>query len=115
MTNTKIIVGGHEITTNKVGSVHSITLPSDVSGQAYYVVTNGICHLYVTGLNFSGLNGKTITNVVPKAKLTAHGWFYQHNQLWVSSNSTDLCIYKLADIAIHGSMDYPVADDWVEN
>lgn len=126
MTNTHITVGGHKVTTNKVGQVKSVALNHsyvvDSYQSIYYVVNNGICVMtaYLDGL--TTLNTLTIIATgLPKPKMEISQ---------STSTSTDAILLRVNDSGGEGvlwamntsskiytyfNFTYPVADDWVES
>jgi hypothetical protein len=113
MTNTHITIGGHKITTNKVGQVHTATNGASATGTVRWTVSNGICFIGFT--NVSCPVNTTIATNVPQAKMG--GAIPLTNRLvWVTGNPTRLD--NGAQSALAGEyflFSYPVADDWVES
>ena len=126
MTNTHINVGGHKITTNKVGTTKSVALNHsyvvDSYQNIYYVVNNGICVMtaYLDGL--TTLNTLTvIATGLPKPKMEVSQ---------STPTSTDTVLLRVVASGNEGilkamntsskiysyfNFTYPVADDWVES
>ena len=115
MTNTHINVGGHKITTNKVGQVKTATNVSTASGTVQYVVANGICCLLLSNVTTTEGTGdwRNIATNIPKAKLGGLWILASGNQ--VRTNNTNVQVYKSNGNANYGMVSYPVADDWVES
>lgn len=124
MTNTHITLGGHKITTNKVGQVHSITtLLNGYTGTVVYCVTNGICHVATYGITASQvLSGVVkICEGLPKAKMSAFATRLASTNpvvesiIYINVNTTDLIGTSLQNLPLYLCISYPVADDWVES
>ena len=120
MTNTHITIGGHKVTTNKVGQVHTITSVSSgwtIVGYIKWCVINGFCYVIVWGVNASveGTN-QTVCSGLPEGKLlggsaSAPG----ANLCWVHTGGVlQADIYNTA-YGLYTSIVYPVADNWVES
>lgn len=126
MTNTHINVGGHKITTNKVGEVKDISnkLQTGISVTyfAQYKVVNGICFMSFWGLKGSSTGTLTMINA---------GDYPEPATAYRSTDTSD-AVTIFCDFPYSGSkamkvtvstantntfhaFSYPVADDWVEN
>ena len=119
MTNTHINVGGHKITTNKVGQVHTVTsgFQNSFTGTLYWGVTNGVCTLYFDGNapNTSN-NNRIIYSGVPKAKVSVLTPTYGSVAYAYVGTSGNVGLYKNNDgTYILFSLTYVVSDDWVES
>ena len=118
MTNTHINFGGHKVTTNKVGQVHTTTtLQNGFEGEVKWVVVNGICILDVSFRRASVEYTETIVcSGIPKAKTRMANDVSGGYRLIVNEGETDFkaCCY-IADMYSCGELTYPVADDWVES
>lgn len=121
MTNTHINVGGHKITTNKVGVNHKITtLETGFSGDLYWNVTNGICFVSVWGITVTGTGtNRAILKTLPKAKNTAVATIHYGNAIWgdwyITGGTTIIFVNNYTANLMYASLSYPVADDWVES
>ena len=122
MTNTHINVGGHKITTNKVGQVHTITnLLNGFTGTVRWVVTNGICTISISGVGRTSVQSSAVKLLenVPKAKIPAYvdcNNYTQNARLYIEANTTDLIFtYTTSTSSVWTTLVYPVADDWVES
>lgn len=119
MPNTHINVGGHKITTNKVGTVHTVTtgFETGFSGTITWQVTNGICFITtaVSGTS-TGIN-QVVYTAIPKAKIGAWAACYSNRGGIVAvENTTNLQASVLtANSTLYATLVYPVADDWVES
>ena len=115
----KIIVGGHEITTNKVGSVHTVTsLENSWSGTVRWCVTNGICVVSLAGVGRSGGASSPLkVCTVPKAKFACYmdcSYSSQTGRAYLEAGTTDLLLYSANSNSMYFTLVYPVADDWNE-
>ena len=121
MTNTHINVGGHKITTNKVGQVHEITsLESGFSGTLYWSVNNGICTVNVWNLSVTGTaTNRPIYKSLPKAKQSVVQALHLGNSLYgdwyIIAGTTQINLNNYIVGGMYASLTYPVADDWVES
>ena len=114
MTNTHINVGGHKITTNKVGQVHTATLINGATGTVKWCITNGTCHVYLANVKTNGAGTITISNDMPKAKLCGQNANVA-GDAYVYDDTTLLNVGNYGADALYFAFDYPVADDWVES
>ena len=117
MTNTHITIGGHKITTNKVGQVHTVTsLASGFTGAIIWCVTNGICvaSLWPLTPSAAGAN-QTVYSDMPKCKTGAVASVLDGGACYIQPNSTVLQIDVNNTNAKYFQIAYPVADDWVES
>lgn len=119
MTNTHINVGGHKITTNKVGTVHTVTsgFENGFTGTVQWCVTNGICCVQATLVRTSTGSALSVYTGLPKAKLGANvPAFNNRGSIYIDTNTNVLgCTVLAANQNLYSSMSYPVADDWVES
>ena len=124
MTNTHINVGGHKITTNKVGQVHSVTsgFSNGFAGIVKWVVTNGICTISAYGIYKAGTgNSIEILANIPKAKITVSNDVvlqsspFLHGHMYVNEAGTSLMGSPTNGVGEWNTLSYPVADDWVES
>lgn len=124
MTNTHINIGGHKITTNKVGSVHNITnkIQSGFTvNSASYVITNGICTVTCIRLAATATaTNKLMLVDLPKAKNTVY--FVCPSDFGVANlfghigtNETNVIVNINNTSNGYLTFSYPVADDWVES
>lgn len=129
MTNTHINVGGHKITTNKVGTVHNTTVnTTDFNsnfgndGVAYKVV-NGICSVLITQITPKTASislNKTLASGLPKCGLYTsypiwNASFQNIGYVFIDSNSVSITCHPTTGDMFWCSFVYPVADDWVES
>ena len=124
MTNTHINVGGHKITTNKVGEVHTVTsgFSNNYSGTINWCVINGICYVNVAVKSTTAYSGEqNIYAALPKAKLGyqyyrgIEGADYVYVQRITDASALVSGPYSTANRTMIVSCIYPVADDWVES
>lgn len=119
MTNTHINVGGHKITTNKVGQVHTVTsgFVNGYSGTILWCVNNGVC--LVTAIDFGRSSGDgriAAYSGLPTARMDVYSQIGDnYGNIGVSGNT--LSIYQGAGnlVKVWHSISYPVTDDWVES
>lgn len=117
MTNTHITIGGHKVTVNKVGQVHT---PSAQTGAPTisWVVTNGLCCVYLSVSPPSA--GTYNLTGFPKAKITASASCVKSRtapstgMVTIDANTTTIVV-DTQDATSHCTLVYPVADDWVES
>ena len=116
MTNTHINVGGHKITTNKVGEVHTATVVSPFTGNVTWCVTNGLCYVQIWNLSNSYTDGqqRTVATGLPKAKMGGSNCYFDRI-FYVFEGSTVLTLECTSAGLSYTSYTYPVADDWVES
>ena len=120
MTNTHINVGGHKITTNKVGTVHDISAniqsPWTGSGSVKYCVTNGWCQIRIWGVqnSYTDWSQRIFCTGVPKAKVgvASVGRLFT---FYVFEGETQIIIEPGYSGPIYQTLEYAVADDWVES
>lgn len=114
MTNTHINVGGHKITTNKVGQVQTAELESGVTGgTVQYCVTNGICCVIMGNIT---CGASYITKKLPTCKW-GNGYLYVLNEAskyTIVLHGTELIASTYSLSGFYGVFSYPVADDWSE-
>lgn len=130
MTNTHINVGGHKITTNKVGQVHTLPISSSaVSSTSYkleYVVTNSVCIISAYLDRIVPMSFTAIVTGLPKPKISTITQGFPNPsapgspalaRIQISGSSGQLLISNGAssNVSIYLTMSYPVADDWVES
>lgn len=119
MENTHVTIGGHKVTTNKVGQVHTITTGflNSHSGKIVWSVTNGICVCVLDNVKRSATTGwLKVYSGLPKAK------HYVYNlctlNILLNVAGTDLSLYYAGSevgVGVYDTIIYPVADDWVES
>lgn len=128
MTNTHINVGGHKITTNKVGEIKIATVETAnfTSGsEIRYTVTNGMCTLYfyLIPKTTSNSNVAACYNL-PKPKtyfycaVPAVGGETSARLILISNVNNKGRLGFWNTTSSNGSyftISYPVADDWVES
>lgn len=116
MTNTHINVGGHKITTNKVGSKHyTEALSSGFTGGIQWCVTNGICVMSMIGVQPGSTGGsQVVLNGIPKPKIYAYT-SDGTNSFWIIEDTNVLYANANAIYQEYLTLVYPVADDWVES
>ena len=129
MTNTHINVGGHKITTNRVGRVHNTTVNTTDYNSNFgnagvsYKVVNGTCHVLITQITPKTVSvnlDKTLASGLPKCGLyTAYTiWnasFQNIGYVFIDSNSVSITCHPNAETMFWCNFSYPVADDWVES
>ena len=128
MTNTHINVGGHKITTNKVGQLHNLTPASGITvptnGFIKYCVINGMCTISVWNVTASTTGFVPLSNdAVPPCKLNSclnvlyndSGSGSIVGDMYVYANENTVYVDIKNTIKFYGSLTYPVADDWVES
>lgn len=131
MTNTHITVGGHKITTNKVGSVHNIDLTTisttyfDTSASLTWCVLNGVCYInayFVMKTTCSGYYIPSSSLPLPLPKLgyfggqlaetgTTRGLVY----IVPNGNNAQIGLWLDNLGGNYFSCSYPVSDNWVES
>ena len=128
MTNTHINVGGHKITTNKVGEVHSATVETSnfaTGSEIRYVVTNGICTTYFYLIpKTTGNSNVGACFDLPNPKMSVYcavpavGGETTARLILISSVNNKGRLGFWNNTSANGSyftLSYPVADDWVES
>lgn len=123
MTNTHINIGGHKITTNKVGSVHKITnlntgFSVQGAGRVEWCVANGFCCLAIVSIRAAstGTNQIVLSSGVPPAKSACYGATKYGDLVFVNTDGTlRMDVSSNSSTNLYASMAYPVADDWVES
>lgn len=127
MINTHINVGGHKITTNKVGQVHNITssdLGANMSfvsgGRGTWCVTNGICFICLYGIQSSTTGTQAMLKNVPTPKIQCvmpmgNGGSAIITSFNCNAGATTVMCAINANSPFYGTVCYPVADDWVES
>ena len=123
MTNTHITIGGHKVTTNKVGTLHNITtLEAGFSfgsgGALKWIVRNGICVISMQEVQSStiGNNKLLIKDIPPNINMVEWGMCYDNRgALFIFPNATELRVNVTSLSNLNATIVYPVADDWVES
>lgn len=120
MTNTHINVGGHKITTNKVGQVHYVTsgFINGYTGTLRWCVTNGICVIATDGWGRSSGDGRIIGYTgLPPAKMPCFSQVGDNYGNLGIDTQGNLSVYQGSGnlVQLWHELVYPVADDWVES
>lgn len=128
MTNTHINVGGHKITTNKVGQVKQVPLSSSVSTgyTLEYVVTNGICTISAYLDRIVPMSLTVVATGLPNPKMDTITQSHTNatsptnpilTRVSKGTNSGSLLVGQgsSSNCSVYFTMSYPVADDWVES
>ena len=121
MTNTHITIGGHKITTNKVGELHSITnLKTGWTGTLWWTVNNGICYLAGDTITNSSAGGGQIIyeGNIPLPKGYSPTFLVGNGGGGVLGTVIVGVGRIIANMDLTGtswwSVTYPVRDDWSE-
>lgn len=128
MTNTHINVGGHKITTNKVGQIKTATVETanfTSASEIRYVVTNGICTTYFYLIPKTTSNSNVAACLdLPKPKMSLYcavpavGGETTARLVLISELNNKGRLGWWNTTSSNGSyftLSYPVADDWVES
>ena len=122
MTNTHITIGGHKVTTNKVGQVHTATKATGVTGTITWCVTNGICNLYWYNIETPSTGtDQLLTSDIPTPKISSPILSTPVSSMSGATfvgccyvSSSGLYANKRQSSDFIGTISYPVADDWSE-
>lgn len=119
MTNTHITVGGHKITTNKVGGVKNFTLSTATADVSQYCVINNSCYVKCWNLAKTTTGSSTIATGLPKPRfscgITGFGGNVAKGFLYIETNGNLSYDCFVANSGAFVLFVYPVADDWVES
>lgn len=130
MTNTHINIGGHKVTTNKVGQVHTVSsadlganITVNSGGSIVWQVVNNVCYMTIYNVQCSATGGNVlIKQNIPKATGKRNvmaltdgvGTLRATCTMGVDATSISVGV-GTANVPFFGSFIYPVADDWVES
>lgn len=126
MINTHINIGGHKVTTNKVGTVGEVSLNGSyvsTSYKLYYCVTNGVCTATVYLNNLKVMSGLTtvIASGLPAPKFTITQGYPNPQGGIINTRIADnngvgeLLAGNNTQASVYCTWTYPVADAWEES